>query len=98
MILVNCSKEKDLKMKFNYYRDAGHGWVAVKRSFLEKFDVLDQVSKYSYQRGKMVYLEQDCDMTLLFEGFNAMFGYDPELTVVDHGNNSWVRSQENFVL
>jgi hypothetical protein len=83
-------------VQFSYYRDAGHGWVAVKRSVLEKLGVTKDISKYSYQRGKMCYLEEDCDMNAFFEGFIKMFGYEPTIRVVDHGNTSWVRSQEGY--
>jgi len=49
-----------------YYTDPGHGWFAVKRSELAALGILGQVSHYSYQRGRTVYLEEDCDATLYF--------------------------------
>lgn len=44
-----------------FHTDAGHGWLAVKRSELVRLGILDQISPYSYQRGDTVYLEEDCD-------------------------------------
>lgn len=41
--------------------DAGHGWLAVKRSELKKLGILQKITSFSYQRGKTVYLEEDCD-------------------------------------
>lgn len=52
-------------MKLNMYHDSGHGWVAIKRSVLIKLGIEHKVSYYSYQRGQTVYLEEDCDMSLL---------------------------------
>jgi hypothetical protein len=49
--------------KFKFYPDAGHGWLAVKRSFLIELGILNKISGYSYQRGGTVYLEEDCDAT-----------------------------------
>lgn len=52
-------------MKIHVYTDSGHGWGAVKRTLLESLGIADQVSGYSYQRGGTVYLEEDCDLSLL---------------------------------
>ena len=47
---------------YRLYSDPGHGWLAVKRAELENLGIIDKISSYSYQKGKMVYLEEDCDM------------------------------------
>jgi len=49
---------------YNYYVDAGHGWVAVKRDYLAELGILNQISIYSYQKGKTIYLEEDGDLNL----------------------------------
>jgi hypothetical protein len=54
-----------------YYTDPGHGWFAVKRAELAELGILGQVSHYSYQRGRTVYLEEDCDATLYFTAHKA---------------------------
>jgi len=58
-------------MKITVYTDPGHGWAAVKRDLLVKFGIADKVSTYSYQRGKTVYLEEDCDLSLLIGALKA---------------------------
>jgi hypothetical protein len=65
-------------MKVKYYTDPGHGWIAVKRSLLADWGILNQVSTYSYQRGGTVYLEEDCDAGLFFNAARAQ-GIQPEL-------------------
>jgi len=82
--------------KFNYYRDAGHGWVAVKKNILEKIGIADKITSFSYQRGKMAYLEEDCDLSLFMKAMEEYLGKTPTLEVKDHGNYSWVRSQETY--
>lgn len=84
------------KISFAYYRDAGHGWVAVKRSAVEKLGIANEITDFSYQRGKMCYLEEDCDMNTFMKAYYDMFGRYPNLRNVDHGQYSWVRSQERF--
>jgi len=54
-----------------YYTDPGHGWFAVKRADCEALDILEKISHYSYQRGRTVYLEEDCDASLYFAAMKA---------------------------
>ncbi len=54
-----------------FHHDPGHGWLAVKRSELAQLGILNKISSCSYQRGKTVYLEEDCDATLFFQAKNA---------------------------
>lgn len=54
-------------MKFNVYTDPGHAWCKVPRSLLVKLNIADKVTAYSYQRGDSVYLEEDCDLSLLVQ-------------------------------
>lgn len=54
-----------LNYTFTKHNDPSHGWLAVKRSLLEQFGLLDKISQFSYQKGKTVYLEEDGDMGVL---------------------------------
>jgi hypothetical protein len=47
-----------------FHTDPGHGWLAVKRSELKDLGILHKVTPFSYQKGKTVYLEEDCDASL----------------------------------
>lgn len=51
-------------MKLNFYEDPGHGWLAVPLALLARLDLLDKVSSYSYMRGRLAHLEEDCDYSL----------------------------------
>jgi hypothetical protein len=48
-------------IKKYFHSDSGHGWLAVKRSEVEKFGLADKITTFSYQKGKTVYLEEDVD-------------------------------------
>ena len=39
--------------------DPGHGWLRVPKVEIEP--IKDKISSYSYENGKYVYLEEDCD-------------------------------------
>jgi len=43
---------------YTFFNDPGHGWLEVPRSELPPGFT---PSEYSYQRGDLVYLEEDCD-------------------------------------
>ena len=53
---------KTITVKF--YSDPGHGWIAVKYNLLQELNITHKITPYSYQKGKTVYLEEDCDAYL----------------------------------
>lgn len=84
---------------FKYYQDAGHGWVAVKRQLLHDLGIADKISPYSYQKGKTVYLEEDCDASTFFNAYILKYGKDSYYTKTT--DNRWpdrspIRSYENY--
>lgn len=58
-------------MKLNAYSDPGHGWAAVPLALLQRLDLLDRITPYSYMRGKYAYLEEDCDMSTFMAAAQA---------------------------
>lgn len=78
-----------------YWQDPGHGWIACPRSFAASLGILDSISHYSYQNGDMLYLEEDCDATLLI---NAMKKAGiPYRLIENHTNrDSPIRNYRSF--
>ena len=82
------------KLVFKYYTDPGHGWFAVKRNVLAQYVDLKKISHYSYMRGGTVYLEDDCDCTLLFKALDALgieWGFVEKHTDKSHPIRSYDR-------
>ena len=52
-------------MIIHTYSDPGHGWARVPRRLLHQLGIAQDITPYSYQRGTLVYLEEDCDLTTL---------------------------------
>lgn len=48
-------------MKLSFYSDPGHGWLAVPLELLDRLGLLDRITTYSYMRGRLAHLEEDCD-------------------------------------
>ena len=58
--------------------DAGHEWLAVRKSELEQLGIAHQISAYSYQKGSTAYLEGDCDAAVFFDAYKAKHGVEPK--------------------
>jgi hypothetical protein len=56
-----------MKDKFyNFTSDGGHGWAKISLKELHKLGIAEKISHYSYMRKGFAYLEEDCDMTVLY--------------------------------
>lgn len=81
---------------YKFYSDGRHGWVAVKRSELVELNILDKISGFSYQKGKTIYLEEDCDATIFI---NALKEKDITYTFNEsYRHSSPIRNYEHFQL
>ena len=79
-----------------FYQDPGHGWLAVKREWLQALGLEDRITPYSYQRGQTVYLEEDCDMPHFLEYARAALwevNYLPKHT----NGRSPIRSYDRYI-
>lgn len=82
-------------LKLNYFTDPGHGWVSVKLQTLIDLGIADKISTYSYIRGKSAYLEEDCDLGLLFTTCDSM-GVKIDLITKHTNNRSPIRSYATY--
>jgi len=55
---------KTLTLK--YYQDPGHGWVRIAKDKLKELNIAHLISRYSYERNNVAFLEEDCDLGILF--------------------------------
>ena len=62
------------KKTFTFYHDPGHGWLKVNKKDLVELSLEDKISRYSYQSGDNIYLEEDCDATLFQQSYKAKYG------------------------
>ncbi len=70
------------------------GWLHVKRKELEALGILDIISSYSYQRGGMVYLEEDDDATKFLRAKKAI--NQPFTIKEKYVERTSIRSYESF--
>ena len=51
----------DEVLPYIFHADPGHGWLEVPMRALRAFGVAGKISDYSYRKGDIAYLEEDCD-------------------------------------
>jgi len=78
------------------YTDAGHGWGKVKRKVLENLGIAPDVSSYSYQYKDNVYLEEDCDLSLLIQRLHSD-NVAVKFVIKNTDGDSKIRSYEKYV-
>jgi hypothetical protein len=75
------------------YSDPGHAWGKVKRQVLNNLGIANKITRYSYQFKDNVYLEEDCDLALLYDTLSKQ---DVHVKFVEKRTNrdSKIRSYE----
>ena len=91
---INAMELHQMKT-YTFHNDPGHGWLAVKREELVKLGILEEISSYSYQKGKTVYLEEDCDYATFYNAYKAKYGIEPQ-TKSSYQERSPIRSYYRF--
>lgn len=72
---------------YKFHTDPGHGWLQVERGELERLEIADQISAYSYEskNGLTVFLEEDCDASAFKRAKDLMCEeFDTETRHVDY--------------
>jgi len=76
--------------------DAGHEWLAVRKSELEELGIADQISAYSYQKGSTAYLEGDCDAARFLDAYKATHGVEAKTKQGKQWDRQPCRSFEQY--
>jgi hypothetical protein len=71
---------------FRFYYDPGHGWLEVSLADMAEVGLpLSAISRYSYRKGDVLYLEEDCDCGKFVDAFQAKFDCSPHIWECDGG-------------
>lgn len=87
----------DETLSFTFHSDPGHGWLEVPRALLAHLGILKNISRYSYENGSNVYLEEDCDAPRFVEAFIKKNGYTPNMPD-KYNADSPIRNYANLCL
>lgn len=80
---------------FTYHQDPGHGWIECKLDEIKRLGITDQISRYSYLKGQVAYLEEDCDAGLLINAKKAN-GERYTIKEVHSNHDSFIRNLNRF--
>ena len=87
----------DLDMKtFNYYMDPGHGWIAVEQNDLVALGIAEKITAYSYRKGVIAYLEEDCDAAIFVRAFEDRYGRKPAIIPIQENRTSKIRNYRSY--
>ena len=62
---------------YTFYSDPSHGWLEVQKKELEELNIFNKISEYSYINGDLVYLEEDCDLSLFIKAYKNKYNTKP---------------------
>lgn len=86
---------------FTYLQDSGHGWLSVPVKYLLAVcsdAELQQISCFSYYKGKSVYLEEDCDMRIFVQAWRRLLELKLESKHTDKSPvRSYARIDKQFI-
>lgn len=68
--------------RFDFVADESHGWLKVPVRELERLEIVDQISAYSYRKGDMAYLEEDRDMKVFLQARDARG--ESDIRMIEH--------------
>ena len=78
-----------------FHTDPAHGWLEVNRADLDALNIAHKISRYSYQKGDRVFLEEDSDAA---HYFRAAGGRGWTITTTEKFTNgeSFIRNLPRF--
>jgi hypothetical protein len=83
------------KISIKVFADPGHAWARVAKSKLVKLGIADKISTYSYMNGNNVFLEEDCDLSILINALRGR-GYEVKFNESHTNRQSKIRSYATF--
>ena len=73
---------------FVKHDDPGHGWLQVGLVDLKNVGTsIDDYSGYSYRKGNILFLEEDCDASKFVNAWKTKFGSYPNITYKHHNGD-----------
>lgn len=77
------------------HTDPGHGWLEVSIAELNRLNITDKISRHSYTRGSLAFLEEDMDYGT-FHDAKRIAGERFELKEVHVGHDHVIRTYESY--
>ena len=89
--------ERQIMKAYNFYSDAGHGWLRVKLNELDRLGIVEDITMFSYLFADIAYLEEDCDLATFMRAKQAA-GETVEINEIHVGGNSVIRVYDTYTV
>ena len=80
---------------YTYYTDAGHGWLEVEKKELIELGIDNIISYHSFEKGGLVYLEEDVDVGVFVVAYKNKYGVSPQHKDV-YEERSSIRNYDHY--
>jgi hypothetical protein len=81
---------------FKFHEDPGHGWVEVTLKELRELNIADKITRYSYWKKGVAFLEEDCDASVFFDAYVDKHKENPKFERVYHNYEAPCRNFESY--
>ena len=85
----------DASKVYTFHNDPGHGWLEVDRAEIDALGIAQTISRYSYQNGTKVYLEEDSDAGKFMEAYKKIWGVEVPY-IENYVENTPIRNYYNY--
>jgi hypothetical protein len=83
------------KISIKVFADPGHAWARFPKAKLVSLGIADKITHYSYQKGTNVFLEEDCDLSILVTALKDR-GYEIKFNESHTNRQSKIRSYNTY--
>ena len=83
-----------VKSVFDMYSDPSHAWLKVHITMLDKLNLTNKISSFSYQHGADIFLEEDQDAPLFAKKYEEVFG--KKIAKINHHNSDKASRIRNY--
>jgi len=86
-----------MTFKFNFHSDPGHGWMEFPKGMINMIphSIAQEISSYSYHDKTNIYLEEDCDATIVMKALSDK-GYTVNINEVSYDNECHIRQMASY--
>ena len=78
-----------------FISDPGHGWLEVPMGTIRYLGIEHKISGFSYRKGDMAYLEEDCDAPTFIDAYRNRYGARPRF-YEEFEENTPIRSYPSY--
>jgi hypothetical protein len=81
---------------FKFHEDPGHGWIEVTIRELRELNIADKITRYSYWKKGVAFLEEDCDASTFIRAYMDKYREKPKFEEIVYNRDAPCRNFERY--